>query len=358
MAGVASAEVKPVMQQFYALTNKMRPYLINKSEFMDSKNEAEIAKALSDFVENTKQLKNEKMAQSNDMKFRTKLLSEGLDEAEKSFKNGFKDYSFWALKASLNNCFSCHTQKSLGGTGYSFGDDSKTDIYSKAEFLFIVRNYAEATPLFEEILTKYPKNGVSVENLESSAQKLLFYAVRVSRDDSKTIKSFEKILKNSQLPASLRNDILAWKKYLNLRKYRIAEDMKITTPAQLEDFMTARSQIADQYKLSNQRTVVDLDTTHFLYQLVEQSEEKALKPWVMYWLATIEQDYRTSMFDLSAENYLKECIEKYSTEKVAQKCFDLYKEIQINSYTGSRGTDIPKSVSEQLKKYESLIKKK
>lgn len=350
--------VKPLMQGFYALIDKMQPYLVNKAEFMNDKNEKKIAQILIEFNEKTKSLKKDKMAQNDDMKFRARLLAEGLDEAEKSFNTGFKDYSFWALKASLNNCFSCHTQKSLGGTGYVFNKNTGHDIYARAEFLFIVRNYSEATPLFEEVLVKYPKNKISVEDLESSAQKLLFYSIRVSRDDIKTIKSFERILKNSRLPTSLRNDILAWKNYLNLRKYRIDEEQKIKNSKDLDDYMNARSEISEQYKLSNQRAAPDMDTTHFLYKLLEKPEGQNIKPWVLYWLATVEKDYRLSMFDLSAENYLKECIEKYSTEKVAKRCFNLYKEMQIVSYTGSRGTDLPKAVIEQLNKYETLVERR
>ncbi len=351
------AEVKPVMQEFYNLTGKIRPFLIDKNAFMDPKNEAQIQQALTDFATNTKGLKNEKMAKTPDMKFRAQLLSEGLDEAEKAFRDGFKDYSFWAMKASLNNCFSCHTQKSLAGTNYEFDEKESKDLYSKAEFLFIVRNYEKANPLFVEILTGYPKNGVSVENLESSAQKLLFYAVRASGDDSEIIRTFDKILKNTKLPSSLTNDIIAWKKYLNLRKFRINSDLKITTPSELKEFMRGRTEIASRYKSPSQRSVVDLDTTRFLYRLLEDNTDLVLRPNILYWLASIETDYRISMFDSSAENYLRECIEKFPKNPVAKKCYDLYREVQISSFTGSRGTDLPKSVSEQLKKYEEMIKK-
>ncbi|MEK6627875.1 MAG: hypothetical protein AABY53_04565 [Bdellovibrionota bacterium] len=358
VTGTALAEVRPLMQEFYVLTNKLHPYLTNKTDFMDEKNEKAISTVLTGFVENTKILKKDKMAQNDDMKFRAQLLAEGLDEAEKSFKTGFKDYSFWALKASLNNCFSCHTQKSLVGTNYNFDKNSKHNTYQKAEFFFIVRNYEKSIPLFEEILIHYPKNKVSVEDLESSAQKLLFYSVRVLRDDLKTIKAFEKILKNQNLPSSLRNDFLAWKKYLNIKKYRIEDEVKISNAKDLEIFMAAREQIAEQYTYMNQRAIVDLDTTYFLYQLLEKSTDQDLKPSTLYWLASIEEKYRLDMFDVAAENYLRECIEKYSINKVAKKCFSLYKEIKIASFTGSRGTDMPKSVTDQLKKYETLVNKK
>lgn len=352
------AEVKPLMQEFYNLTDKLQPYIIDKKSFMDAKNEKEIAKALSEFNQNTKKLKKDKMSQTDDMKFRAKLLTEGLDEADSAFKDGFKDYSYWALKSSLNNCYSCHTQKGLAPTTYKFKESNTDDTYSKADFLFIVRNYAESIPLFESLLTGYPGNKSSVENIESSAQKLLFYSIRVSRDDNNTIDMFNRILKNKELPSGLRSDILAWRRYLNIRKYRISNDFSITNEKSLATFMNSREKISEEYRFSNQRAAADMDTTHFLFQLMEKPESKQIRPSLLYWLASIERYYRMSMFDQTSDNYLKECIEKYSEQKIAKKCFALYKEIQTLSYTGSRGTDLPKSVLKQLESYESMVNKK
>jgi len=353
-----NSQVKPHMQDFYKITNKIRPYLINKAQYLNSQNEKEIAQYLTEFNEKVDKLKKEKMSESDDMKYRAQQLSEGLNEAEKSFKDGFKDYSYWVLKSSMNNCFACHTQKNLSGTEYKFSQSSSADPYSEAEFLFIVRNYSESIALFESFIVKYPDNKISVENLENSLQKILYYYVRVLREDQKTLATFEVLLKNQKLPATVRNDILAWKKYLNVKKYRLIEEKSLTTAKSLKDFISERDNIASHYKLSNQRYIVDLETSYYLFQLLEKSTDIKLKPWILYWLAYQEKDYRLTMFDLSAEQYLKECIEKYTNHKAAKKCFALYKEITINSYTGSRGTSLPKSVADQLTKYEKMVHKK
>lgn len=356
--GAVEAQVKPHMQDFYKITSRLRPFITNKSDFMDSKNEKEISEVLAEFNEKTKQLKKEKMSENDDMKFRAQQLSEGLDDAEKSFKDGFKDYSYWVLRSSMNNCFACHTQKSLSGTDYTFDKTSDLNTYSEAEFLFLVRNYSKSIEMFENLLVNYPKNKVSVENLQYSLQKLLYYYVRVLHEDTKTLAAFEKILKNQTLPSTVRNDILAWKKYLTIKKYRIIEETTIDTPKSLEEFINERESIADHYKLANQRYIVDLETSYFLYQLLEKTTDVKLKPWIMYWLAYQEKDYRLTMFDLTAEQFLKECIEKYTKDKAAKKCFSLFKQMQIDSFTGSRGTDLPKSVVNQLKKYEKMVNKK
>lgn len=351
-------QVKPHMQEFYKLTNQLRPFLVNKSAYMDDKNKKEISHTLTEFNDKVKKLKKNKMTETDDMKYRAQQLAEGLDEAEKTFNDGFKDYSYWVLKSTMNNCYACHTQKSLSGTEYKFTKTPSSDIFSEAEFLFIVRNYTESVNLFEDIVMNYPKNKVSVENLESSLQKLLYFYVRVQRDDRKSLLIFERFLKNKDLPKSVRNDILAWKKYLTVKKYRLHDDSEVNSEKTLQDFVKERENIANHYKFSNQRYIVDLETSYYLYQLIEKNKDAALKPWLLYWLAYQEKDYRLNMFDITAEQYLKECIEKYSSHKAAKKCFGLYKEMIIDSYTGSRGTDVPKSVSDQLNQYEKMVNKK
>lgn len=354
----SQAEVKPLMQNFYNLTEKLQPFLVDKNAFMKSENEKEIAAVLTEFNLNTKNLKKDKMSQSDDMKFRVRILNEDLDEAESSFKNGFKDYSYWALKSTLNNCMSCHTQKGLPITNYKFKSNPGEDKFSKAEFLFIVRNYPEALTIYEDILAHYPSNKSSVENIEMAAQKLLFYSIRVSRDDVSTIALFNRVLKNLELPQSLRQDIRSWSEYLNVRKYRINEEQTINTTNKLEDFIHHREKMSESYHSQRQRAAADLDTAHFLFKLLEKNVNPQMKPSLLYYLARIESDYRISFFDQTSDNYLKECIEKYSTQKIAKKCFALYKELQIISYSGSRGTDLPLSVSRLLEKYELMVNKK
>lgn len=355
---MVQAEVKPHMQEFFSITSRVQPYLLNKKEFLDAKNEVEIQKSLTEFKEKTAQLKKDKLAQSDDMKFRARQLSEGLEEAEQSFKNGFKDYSYWVLKSSFQNCFSCHTQKSLGETSFKFSPDKKASNFANAEFLFIVRNYSEAVPLLEKIVAEYPGQSTTVEELESSIQKILYYSVRVLRDDVKTGQLFERLLKNEKLPSSVRNNLLAWQSYLKVKKYRIADEIKVEDQKSLQIFLDERETVASHYKLSRQRYIVDLETGHYLFQWLENSKNKDLKPWLLYGIANLEKDYRSSMFDLTVENYLKECIEVYSKSNAAKKCLTLYKDLKKDAYTGSRGTDIPKSVQDQLNKYDNLINKK
>jgi hypothetical protein len=351
----AQSEIKPHMQNFYLSIEKLNQYIIDKNIFIDPQNSNEVDIALKEFNKKITELKKDNYMNSDDLKFRFKLLSEGLSEAESSFKSGSKDYSYWVLKSTLNNCFACHTQKGLGQTNYSISLNSKINDFNKAEFLFLYRNYNEASKIYEQILVNHPKNA-NFENAETSLNRLMFYQVRVLKNDIENLALLNRLAQNENLPSFLRNNILAWRKYLNVKKFRVFENTKINTPAQLKSFIDSRNTIASHYKLHGQRYLVDLETSSFLYSLLDKSENKNIRPWVLYWLAFQEKDYRLNMFDQSTDYYLKECMQKYSKTKAAKMCFELYNDITLDSYTGSRGTDVPANVQKEIELYRNMVK--
>lgn len=348
-------ELRPQMQQFFTLTQEIHGYLINKADYMNEKNDEKIRQTLTDFAKSAEEFKKSKMTQTEDMKFQAQQISESLREAEETFKNGFKDYSFWVLKSALNNCYNCHTQKNLPATTYKFEGKQGNDL-AQADYLFLVRNYSEALPIYKKLILGYPKNKVTSEQITQILEKYLYYLVRVQHDDVKSSQFFDELLKNKKLPEADQKNIKAWKNYLGLKKYRIVEELMIKDQKRLEEWVNEREAIAKHYSYAGQRVIVDLETSQHLFKLLESGTEKSLRPWLLYWLADIDRNYRLSLFDSTSEMYLKECIVQFSKSPAAKKCFALFKEIKTMAFTGSRGTDLPKAVQDQLKKYESLVK--
>lgn len=349
--------VRPHMQDFFDSISKLQNYIVNKSDYLSDKNADQVLVLIGHFKDKTIALKKEKFAQSADMKFRAHQLAEGLNEAFETYKDGFRDYSYWVLKSNLNQCFACHTQKGLEKTQFKLESTSQAASFSQAEFLFLVRNYDQALPHYKQIIQTYPQNKESVESLETSLQKVLYYYVRVLRDDAQTEKVFEQLSQNKSLPEYIHHSLSAWKNYLKVKKYRVVEDVQVKDVQSLEKFVKERENVASHYTFSRQRTIVDLETSQVLFKLLEKNENKKLKPWLLYYLAMTESGYRTTMFDSTPELYLKECIENHTKSKAAPRCLELYKQMKKEAYTGSRGTDIPKNVQEQIKKYESMISK-
>lgn len=356
LQATAQNEIKPHMQNFYLSIEKLNQYVADKSLFVEPKNNDAINEALKDFNKKVNEIKKDNSMNSDDLKFRFKLLSEGLAEATSTFKTGSKDYSYWVLKSTLNNCFACHTQKGLSETNYTLVMNPNLSEFNKAEFLFLYRNYSEANKIYENLLANYPKNSVSFEIAENSLNRLMFYQVRVLKNDEDNLALLNRLVKNEELPSFLRNNILAWRKYLNIKKFRIIENQKIKNPRDLENFISNRNSIASHYKLHGQRYLIDLETSAFLFSMLGKAEYKNIKPWVLYWLAFQEKDYRLNMFDQSTDYYLKDCLRNYTKTKAAKLCLELYKDINTESYSGSRGTDIPKDVLKEIEDYEKNIK--
>ncbi len=281
-----------------------------------------------------------------------------MTDAESSFREGFKNYSYWALKASLNNCYSCHTDKSLPSTSLVALAEQKTTDFQNAEFLFLVRNYKESIPLFEKLIKEFPKNKITEKQLDESLKKIVFYLVRTEENDEKPLTTFDMILKNRKLPEENRRQFLAWEKYVKSKKQSTSLDYKsITDEVSLKQWVAHRDNLASSYGPASRRYFIDLETNHILFKLIESNPSKDLKPWLLLYSADMQKYYRASMFDMTSELYLTECIESYPQSAAAQRCLDLFKEIKVESFTGSSGTHIPKSTYDQIKKFEQLIKK-
>ena len=350
--------IQPIMQDFFNVTTKLNPYLVSEDKFVDPKSDSELKMLLKEFKEKTIELKKNKLSKNDDMKYRVQQLTDTVTDAESSFNEGFKNYSYWALKASLNNCYSCHTDKSLPSTSLVSLTDKNTTDFQNAEFLFLVRNYTEAIPLFQKLIKEFPKNKISEKQLDESIKKIVFYLVRTEENDEKTLKMFDQILRNRKLAEENRRQLLAWEKYVKSKKESTTLNTDtIKDEVSLKLWITHRENLAASYGPMSRRYFIDLETNHFLFKLIEAQPNKDLKPWLLYYSADLQKYYRSSMFDMTSELYLTECIESYPESAAAQKCLDLYKEIKVESFTGSSGTHIPKSTYDQIKKFEQSIKK-
>lgn len=349
--------IQPIMQDFFNLTTRLNFYLVSEEKFIKSENEKEIQILLKDFKEKTIELKKNKLSQDDSMKFRVLQLADTVTDAESAFKEGFKNYSFWAIKASLNNCYSCHTDKSLPSTTLVSLKSSDTTDYQNAEFLFLVRNYKEAIPLFEKLVKDFPKTGLTSKQLDESLKRLLQYYVRTEQNPQTTLKSIDKLLMNKKLPQENKRQLLTWEKYFKANGSKKLEAIAVSSEVELKKWIEQREALALTYGTGSLRFVVDLETQHQLFKWLEATTDSHMKPWYLYYSADQSQYNRASMFDMTSELYLTECIEAYPSSSAAQQCLDLFKEIKVESFTGSSGTHVPDSTYRQIKKFEELIKK-
>jgi hypothetical protein len=360
---VHGAEVKSNMDNFYVNLNDLQPFLVNKSKFIDEKSRMPVQGILNAMSDNVKNLKLKKMSQTDDMRFRVQLLSEGLEEAAKTYKDGFRDYAFWVTKSSLYNCYSCHTERGLPETKFKFSFSTETTKFEKADFLFMVRNYSDSTKIFKDLVAGYPKNKSTLDELMIAVKKTVYFQMRVQRDDDVLLATINQFLKNKDLPIFMIRDMSQWKKYLEIKKYRILpENELLKSVKMLNEFISERDQIAAHFGEGQERFIVDQETLYFLHKNLLENLDRELKNQIFYWISKIQREYRESMFDNSAEIYLTECVQLTSEYATAKKCLDEYTEQKLQTFDTRQVTELPNLIRKQIDdltaKTNSLNKKK
>ena len=89
---------------------------------------------------------------------------------------------------------------------------------------------------------------------------------------------------------------------------------------------------------------------------LQQNPNTKLTAEVLYWEGLTENRIGKNIFFTLGDLYLKECITRYPRAAIAKKCFKEYKDEMTLRFTGSIGTNIPKSKQQELKRLESLLK--
>lgn len=322
------AEIRPQMAQFRNLMQELSPYLLSEKEFNDPANQKKIEKILADINTNVASLNHKKDVQSTNMKFRFKALAEGFKDVEYTFKNRFLDYSYWALKSQLHQCSACHTEKQLEDRWYSSDALGKADLYSQAEFQFMLRGYEDAVKKYMQLIKEYPKNKITEEQLNRAVKKTGYFYVRILKDDIKSLEAFKEISSNKDLPNYLTRHLKKWIEYLEVKKYRLLPEISEgLTLDKLKKFVDEREKIASHFGGGDDRFPVDQETLIYLHQVLDKKPKKDAIPWLYLWIGQFQNSYKESLFDNSGELYLKECFESYPKSGAAAKCKAEYKTI-------------------------------
>ena len=112
----------------------------------------------------------------------------------------------------------------------------------------------------------------------------------------------------------------------------------------------------DTFDMSDEDLVSSLSFISRLYDYINVDKEQKNTPVALFWIARIEQKLQRNMFFSMSDLYLRACIKEYPSHPYGKKCFQKYKQEQIDSFTGTRGTELPASVKAELDRFEKLVK--
>ncbi|MGZ3744116.1 MAG: hypothetical protein ACXWRE_05190 [Pseudobdellovibrionaceae bacterium] len=356
------AEVKPFMDQMLNEIFNLKPYIVSRDAFRDPKNAQKIDASLKKMADLSEKINHEEKIKKTGFQISGKVLNQQLRESELVFNSGNKDYSLWMLKSTLGVCMSCHTQVPAVSTQFMSQNQSKvlTNPFEEGEFLFIIRNFKEAMKMYSNALKGYPKNVVSMDDLEKVIYRQLYYYIRVQRDFAELAKVLDEDGKNKNLPPHLIAKIKNLKSAVLKKKDEKFPHFMAQQAEELRKYVetSLKEELAGNFSFDiPARELEYLKVSSVLYEYLNENPETPLKPDILYWLSFCESKFTHQAFYSLPELYLKQCVLEFPKNPVAKKCLKEYQDLVTMAYSGSSGTHIPEDVSKEIKTMQELVEK-
>lgn len=346
--------VQGLMDRIFSNLAQITKYSLSDDEFKKKENDAEIKKLLKDTTQSVKTVTKQHDLKNPIMKISGDVLTAQFSDAESAFNSGHKSYARWMINSSLSICMSCHAQVPKTNQPFDtlFEQNTFKEKFDQAELRFVLRNYDKALPMYTDLINNFPANKLPVEKLETAIKRKVAIFARIRRNPSEAIQALEKDLANKNIPKYLNKNIESWitlfhewknHKDINVAKATDAEILKFVEKEMKKD-------VWDKFQESeNPRVVTYLRVSGILYDYMTTHPVTQITPEILYYLAICDRELNNNFFYSLAELYLKECVLKYPTTRIAKKCFLKYEDIITSSFTGSAGTDIPEDVQDELR---------
>lgn len=361
---VPMSDVHISMYQVLEQITQLEPYVVSEKKFLDKANEKEIIMRLDTLEKLFKDVIAKKELKSPTFRLTGQALENHFLNAKALFRMGRKEHARWMLASVPTACGSCHTQlpeapKPLWGLDES--NFQGTD-FERAEFLFGTRNYDPALKLYDKLTSTYPGNASSVRlealELERALQRKLLIYLRIKRDAGAALASFERDLKNPQLPLYVKTYLKSW--VSQLRQAAREPVFDFTKASSKETLSYAKRWFGeDTPRLSispeHPKLIGHLQGMSALYGYLDTHAEDASTPEILYWLGVGELGFNRSFFFSLGNMYLLECMKRFPQSAYAKRCYNEYAEEMKFLYSGSAGTNLPPEVGDALRALHTLV---
>lgn len=346
---------------FNTLTDLM-PYLKNDNAFKEKKNEKIIQKHLDDFEAEFKLAGHDDLLKNDLFAPSYKVMMDSILESKSGFKKGQKDYALWMLRDSVGSCLECHTRLPKEHTSVFQDGDIQIetakykDPYDLGMTYLIVRRYVDAKNEFlrvvQDKLIKKDDMGFI-----KPFQQILLIEMKVMKDPEAML-ALLKPFNDKNIAATEKTELKNWQKRLEILKKEALLKSGIRNDKELKEFIARRltpieDEIYDDIYKPDLLLASGMLSVYFF-----QNPNSRNAPLLNYWIGKIEAELRKDDFLSSAELFLKQCIKKYPLNPIAKKCYEELKLTTEFMYSGSRGTDIPPEIEEELKQLKALIQGK
>lgn len=358
-----SAVAAPILQMNKAFVSlqELLPVILDNEKFQDKKNAAAIEKEITNLGEAFRLAGHDPLIKHDLFAPSYEMIHKNMADAKSTFANGHKDYSRWLLKETVSVCLDCHTRipkehSSSFETGELTIDQKQKSPYLLGLSSLIVRRYVDAKNFFIRQIQDQliAKNSI---NLIQPFQQILLIEAKIMRDPVGMITVINDFHANKDLPATIKDELVDWKKHLETWKGEAALTKVPADDKEVEKFIKKRliplskKSFIDAHKVDLLFISGVLSNYFFIHQ------DSKLAPDLSYWLGWIEKRLKREDFLSSGDLFLKQCIRRYPKSPRAKDCLKEYEESVEFDFSGSRGTEIPADVSKELRDLKALIKK-
>jgi len=347
-----ASTVNPIMAQIGRAMEQLFPILFDDKKFAAPENEKKVTATIGHLQKLFKTAKPHFNSKSLTYRISFEVIDKQLSDAAAAMKYHNENYARNILKEFVSVCTSCHTQDSKLRTLFSGTSRSHfSNELQFAEFNYMTRNYPIAIQNYSKYLDKNKE--LSESELLTIMKRILTINVQIYNRPEDAIKQLEKIRNYPNHTSFSKKNLEEWLAGLHDLVQQKASKVKI------KDFSQLKSQV---YKIlgeliepgsaefpSKKEKVARVWLRGLLYHYLNTSPPKDEIPEILYWLAIVDRSINYSFYYSLSDMYLKECMLQYTSHPFAKKCYDEYESYVTFSYSGSRGTDIPDDIQQELR---------
>jgi len=280
------------------------------------------------------------------------VISGQLEETSLALKHKNLNHARNLLKELVSICASCHTQDTSTRVLFKSMQRSHFDSdLEYAEFNYMTRNYDEAIVFYDKHLQS--STPISEAELLTAIKRLLTIHTQVYNQPGEGEKQLAKyrqhVAHTDFSKKSLEQWLLGLKALSDNNTSKISNITYDIVAKKVQQILGDLEEPGSAEFPSKKEKVARVWLRGLLYHYLNTNPPKEEVPAILYWLAIIDRSINYSFYYSLADSYLKECMLSYSSHDYAKKCYQEYEQYLTFAYSGSRGTDIPDDIQQELK---------
>jgi hypothetical protein len=356
----ASESWQNQMQSLEKSLVEIYPLVVDPIDFEAQKNEKKIIDSLKRLNTVSAKVNHSPMTAMNDptLAFISFDFHEQVNNVDRAFSMGKKDYARFELLKLTQFCIECHTQSNKGPNfGYSqFAKKIEgLPAINQAEIYIATRRFDEALKSYMDFFNQTEISWDAQFKSEQAVHNALSILIRFKRDPEATRAFLEKIEKVKFVPLYLKAMVPVWK--ADIKKWSSeAKSMKPSISIVKMWIDRSNSRMFDYGRLGSE--VWNQLSISYLHEFLENTRFKPYKADVLWLLGASYINGLNSYQSSLGEKYLEVCIRAFPNSFSAHRCYFKLEEYVYDTNSGSAGTFLSIEEDRRLKELKALSEPK